>query len=111
MILIGLSPSRIAYAKACVPDPGLHASLRVALDLLTHAGAKAGQPVGSRLTELRQILSEGDQRLSVRPETASAASRTDSESVGWAWIVRAISSLDPPNSITDTHSAMSSEAL
>ena len=39
-----------------------------------------------------------------RLSTPSAASRTASERVGWAWQVRAISSAEPPNSISTTAS-------
>ena len=45
---------------------------------------------------------------SARPSTANAASRTASDSVGWAWQVRAISSALPANSITLTASAIKS---
>lgn len=46
----------------------------------------------------------------LRFATASAASRTASASVGWAWEVRAMSSALAPNSIARTASAISSEA-
>ena len=41
---------------------------------------------------------------------ASAASRTASEQVGWAWQVRAMSSAAAPNSIGDAASAIISPA-
>ncbi len=40
--------------------------------------------------------------LSIRPSTASAASFTASDMVGWAWIVRARSSELPPYSMSST---------
>ena len=57
--------------------------------------------------------SEARHRLNMwiaRPSTASAASRVASESVGWAWQVRAMSSALPANSMTITASAIMSEA-
>src|SRR5438876_330887 len=50
------------------------------------------------------------QTWSARPSTASAASRSASARVGWAWQVRAMSSLLAPNSIAATASAMRSPA-
>ena len=45
-----------------------------------------------------------------RFSTASAASFTASDRVGWAWQVRAMSSAEAPNSIATPHSAISSPA-
>jgi hypothetical protein len=42
--------------------------------------------------------------------TSRAASLSVSDNVGWAWTVRAMSSALPPNAITETASAISSEA-
>src|SRR5437667_9363867 len=51
------------------------------------------------------------QKFSDRLSTASAASLVASESEGWAWQMRAMSSLDAPNSIATTASEINSDAI
>ena len=47
----------------------------------------------------------------LRPSTANAASRVASDNVGWAWQMRARSSLAAPNSMATTPSEINSDAI